>query len=95
MRGDGQSAFDRDWDSGREEPRRREWLDKADAVTDIGRQAHEDVETVTVQLATEPLTHLNGDEMEGFTRQLSAMAHRLMHAAVIPYPNPIRVPVPG
>jgi len=82
---------DEEWDAARERLQRRGWLDSAGALTAAGRQAREDVETITDRLAAAPWQELGEARTRRCAELLGPLAARA--ATVLPSPNPIGVPV--
>ena len=71
----------------------RGWVGADGRLTNAGRAAHDAVENATDRAAARPWTRLGADATAELAGVLTPLAKAC--AAVVPYPNPVGVPVPG
>jgi len=71
----------------------RGWVGADGRLTSAGRAAHDTVENATDRAAARPWARLGADATAELASVLTPLAKAC--AAVVPYPSPIGVPVPG
>jgi hypothetical protein len=84
---------DEAWESALGRLAGRGWVSAGGTPTGAGRDAHGAVEDATDRAAARPWTRLGGGATAEVVKVLTPVA--LACASVLPYPNPIGVPVPG
>jgi hypothetical protein len=83
---------EQDWAAAGDRLRERGWLDDAGATTRAGRDARATIETETDRLSAALVDRI--DAVERVVDVLHPLADRIRTDGVVPYPNPIGVPVP-
>jgi hypothetical protein len=84
---------DEAWDDALARLAARGWVGADGALTSAGREAHAAVENATDRAASRPWVRLGPEAVAETTAALTPLAQAC--AAVVPYPSPIGVPVPG
>ena len=84
---------DEQWDNALAGLADRGWVGADGRLTNAGQAAHDAVENATDRAAARPWARLGADATAELARVLTPLAKAC--AAVLPYPSPIGVPVPG
>ena len=84
---------DEAWDNALAGLADRGWVGADGQLTDAGQAAHDAIEDATDRAAARPWARLGTDAIAELAGVLTPLAKAC--AAVLPYPNPIGVPVPG
>jgi hypothetical protein len=84
---------DEQWEEARSRLARRGWVGADGELTGEGRDGHRAVEQATDVAAARPWARLGPAAVAELTAALTPLARAC--AAVLPYPSPIGVPVPG
>jgi hypothetical protein len=85
---------DDDWAAARDRLITRGWLDLDGALTTAGREARDDIERRTDELAMPPYDALGADT-DQLLRSLTLMRDAILAADVIAFPNPMGLPRDG
>ena len=84
---------DEAWDNALTGLADRGWVGADGRLTDAGQAAHDAVENATDWAAARPWARLGADATAELAGVLTPLAKAC--AAVVPYPNPVGVPIPG
>jgi hypothetical protein len=84
---------DGEWDDALARLAARGWVGADGRITSAGRDAHAAVENATDRAAARPWARLGPEATAEIAAALTPLAQAC--AAVVPYPSPIGVPVPG
>ena len=87
----GRGWSDEEWDAAALDLEKRGWVDAAGQLTDDGRQARDDVETVTDAAARRPWEALTPTEVTRAAALLAPLAQAVWASGVVPASNPVGV----